>query len=94
MIAKSGKPLLVELGTEELPPKSLDNLAAAFAEGISDGLTKAGVLENNDGIRTLCTPRRLAVYFPIVATMQAEQQQEREQSRPPQGAGLERWAGR
>ncbi|MEO6076989.1 MAG: glycine--tRNA ligase subunit beta, partial [Dokdonella sp.] len=77
MIAKSGKPLLVELGTEELPPKSLDNLAAAFAEGISDGLTKAGVLENNDGIRTLCTPRRLAVYFPIVATMQAEQQQER-----------------
>ncbi len=77
MIAKSGKPLLVELGTEELPPKSLDNLAAAFAEGISDGLTKAGVLENNDGIRTLCTPRRLAVYFPNVATMQAAQQQER-----------------
>ncbi|MGB4857776.1 MAG: glycine--tRNA ligase subunit beta, partial [Dokdonella sp.] len=77
MVAGSGKPLLIELGTEELPPKALDNLAAAFAGGISDGLVKAGVLKNSDGIRTLCTPRRLAVYFPNVATMQAEQQQER-----------------
>lgn len=77
MVTGSGKPLLIELGTEELPPKALDNLAAAFAEGMSDELMKTGVLENTDGVRTLCTPRRLAVYFPSVATMQPEQQQER-----------------
>ena len=77
MITASSKPLLIELGTEELPPKALDILAAAFSGGISDGLMKAGLLENTDGIRTLCTPRRLAVYFPNVATMQPDQQQER-----------------
>ena len=77
MVAVSSKPLLIELGTEELPPKSLDKLAAAFSEGIGNELMKAGVLENTDTVRTMCTPRRLAVYFPNVATMQAEQQQER-----------------
>lgn len=77
MVAVSGKPLLIELGTEELPPKPLDDLAAAFAGGIGEGLMKAGVLENADGVRTLCSPRRLAVYFPSVSTIQAEQQQER-----------------
>ena len=48
MVAASSKPLLMELGTEELPPKALDDLAAAFASGISEGLVKAGVLENSD----------------------------------------------
>lgn len=77
MVTASSKPLLIELGTEELPPKALDDLAAAFAGGVGDGLMKAGVLENTDGVRTLCTPRRLAAYFPSVSTMQPEQQQER-----------------
>lgn len=77
MVAASSKPLLMELGTEELPPKALDDLAAAFASGISEGLVKAGVLKSTDGVRTLRTPRRLAVYFPAVSTTQAEQQQER-----------------
>ena len=36
-------PLLIELGTEELPPKALDDLAGAFARGIVDGLEKRGV---------------------------------------------------
>ena len=39
----AAKPLLIELGTEELPPKALDELAAAFARGICDGLAKRGV---------------------------------------------------
>ena len=77
MIAASNKQLLIELGTEELPPKALVNLAESFAAGVANGLQNAGLLEDIDGVRTLCTPRRLAVYFPSVSTMQPEQQQER-----------------
>src|SRR5690606_29128745 len=35
--------LLVDLGSEELPPKSLDELSAAFAAGIVDGLARRGI---------------------------------------------------
>ena len=39
----SARDFLVEIGTEELPPKSLLALATAFAEGIGKGLTQAGL---------------------------------------------------
>ena len=45
MFAGFGKPLLIELGTEELPPKALVHLAEAFAGGIADGLMKSGKLK-------------------------------------------------
>lgn len=50
---------LVELGTEELPPKALKTLANAFKEGIEQGL-KAADLEFAS-IKALAAPRRLAV---------------------------------
>ena len=50
---------LVEIGTEELPPKSLLNLSAAFAEGIAKGLRDAGLAYK--AIEPFATPRRLAV---------------------------------
>lgn len=34
--------LLIEIGTEELPPKALCDLASAFEQGIRQGLEKAG----------------------------------------------------
>ena len=34
--------LLVEIGTEELPPKALPTLSAAFTDGISQRLQAAG----------------------------------------------------
>ncbi|HEX7338765.1 MAG TPA: glycine--tRNA ligase subunit beta, partial [Rhodanobacteraceae bacterium] len=71
------KPLLVELGTEELPPKALDDLANAFAKGIVDGLVKQGVAADVANARVYCSPRRLAVYVPGVATEQPEQAIER-----------------
>ena len=37
------KSLLIELGTEELPPKALDELAGAFARGVLEGLAKRGI---------------------------------------------------
>ena len=39
----AAKSLLIELGTEELPPKALDDLAGAFARGVVEGLEKRGV---------------------------------------------------
>ena len=35
--------LLIEIGTEELPPKALPTLSAAFEQGIREGLEKAGL---------------------------------------------------
>lgn len=73
----SNKSLLVELGTEELPPKALDDLAAAFAHGIVDGLVKRGVTADAAGARTYCSPRRLAVLVPGVAATQPDRAIER-----------------
>jgi glycyl-tRNA synthetase beta chain len=53
--------LVVELLTEELPPKALARLGDAFAEGIVDGLTDGGFLTAASAIVPYATPRRLAV---------------------------------
>jgi glycyl-tRNA synthetase beta chain len=71
------KPLLIELGTEELPPKALDELAAAFLRGICDGLAKRGVEASLDEAKLYASPRRLAVHIPSVALNQPEQNLER-----------------
>lgn len=70
-------PLLIELGTEELPPKALDDLAGAFARGIVEGLEKRGVAGNYAAARAFASPRRLAVHIPAVAAAQPEQNVER-----------------
>jgi glycyl-tRNA synthetase beta chain len=71
------RPLLIELGTEELPPKALDELAAAFLRGVTDGLAKRGIDAALDLARAYASPRRLAVYVPQVATEQPAQSIER-----------------
>ncbi len=50
---------LVEIGTEELPPKSLLALAEAFAHGMAKGLDDAGLVHG--AVERFATPRRLAV---------------------------------
>lgn len=67
------KPLLIELGTEELPVKALPGLAQAFFDGIVAGLGKRGIAVQDDGAKPLSTPRRLAVLLPGVAEEQPEQ---------------------
>ncbi len=64
--------LLIEIGTEELPPKSLDELAAAFASGITAGLARRDVAADSAAAKTYCSPRRLAVLVPRVAKMQPD----------------------
>ncbi len=73
----AAKSLLVELGTEELPPKALDDLSAAFLRGICDGLAKRGITAGLDHAQAWATPRRLAVHVPEVAAAQPEQAIER-----------------
>jgi glycyl-tRNA synthetase beta chain len=53
--------LLIELQTEELPPKALVKLGAAFANGIANGLKARDFLEADSVVTTYATPRRLAV---------------------------------
>jgi glycyl-tRNA synthetase beta chain len=53
--------LLVELLTEELPPKSLGALGNAFAGALVAGLREDGFLSGKSAARSLATPRRLAV---------------------------------
>jgi glycyl-tRNA synthetase beta chain len=70
-------PLLIELGTEELPPKALDDLAGAFARGVVEGLEKRGVSADYALAKPYASPRRLAVHVPNVAVAQPEQTVER-----------------
>ena len=53
--------LVVELLTEELPPKALPRLGEAFAEGIAAGLKSRSYLDPQSAITAFATPRRLAV---------------------------------
>lgn len=67
--------LLIEIGTEELPPKALADLALAFETVISECLAKAGLA--HEGIQRFATPRRLAVLIHRLPTQQADRQLER-----------------
>jgi len=66
----STRDLLVEIGTEELPPKALNKLSDAFASGIETGLKDAGI--NFEKINIYASPRRLAVLINSVEESQAD----------------------
>ncbi len=62
--------LLLELGCEELPPKSLKKLSQALLDNILAGLQEAGL--SYDRGRAYATPRRLAVLIDDLQTFQAD----------------------
>jgi len=64
--------LLVELGTEELPPQALKKLARAFADNFFQGLVDSGVADSSSSYRFFSTPRRLAVWVGKVNPRQAD----------------------
>ena len=66
------KDLLIEVGTEELPPTALRSLMTAFADGIRAGLDEAR-LEHGD-VRRFASPRRLAVIVEAVAGSQDDRE--------------------
>lgn len=61
---------LVEIQTEELPPKALKNLGRAFLSEIEDRLRKAEL--NFTAAHFFATPRRLAVLVSNLASKQAD----------------------
>jgi glycyl-tRNA synthetase beta chain len=63
--------LLIEIGTEELPPKALLSLSTAFHESLAAQLQKAGL--GFDAIEPFATPRRLALLVKQLDTQQPEQ---------------------
>jgi len=63
--------LLIEIGTEELPPKALSKLGRAFATGISEGLKAKGLNFGNVNVN-IASPRRLAVIIEDVPAKQAD----------------------
>ena len=81
------KPLLIEIGTEELPPKALDELSAVFAAGICTSLSKRGIAADAANAKTYNSPRRLSVLVPGVADAQPDQAIERRG--PALNAGLD-----
>ena len=65
--------LLVELLTEELPPKVLQTLGNAFANGIAEGLRSRQLLEAGSTVTVYCTPRRLAAHISQVRSIAPDQ---------------------
>ena len=66
------KDLLIEIGTEELPPKALKELAIAFADQIHNGLEKNNLLHKS--YYWFATPRRLAVIVERLIAQQKDQE--------------------
>jgi len=75
----SSETLLVELGTEELPPKSLKKLSDAFTKELLAGLSDAGLITSNDAkaATPFASPRRLALSVDNVLAAQPDQTVER-----------------
>ncbi|PWQ99755.1 glycine--tRNA ligase subunit beta [Leucothrix pacifica] len=67
--------LLIEIGTEELPPKTLNKLSAALTEHFCNSLKEAGISYND--VTTYSSPRRLALMISDVTEFQADQQVEK-----------------
>ncbi|WP_454730947.1 MULTISPECIES: glycine--tRNA ligase subunit beta [Cupriavidus] len=60
LLTDSNDTLLIELFTEELPPKALARLGEAFAQGLFAGLSAQGLLGDGAAVTAFATPRRLA----------------------------------
>ena len=69
------KNFLVEIGTEELPPKALKTLATSFADNVEAELNQAGL--SFDKIEWFAAPRRLAVKVLNLATQQPSKEIEK-----------------
>lgn len=83
----AAQPLLLELFTEELPPKALNRLGQAFAEGIAAGLKSRGLLADGSTTTAYATPRRLAVHLSAVLPQGADS--EFSEKLMPVGVGLD-----
>ncbi|CAM4023782.1 MULTISPECIES: glycine--tRNA ligase subunit beta [Pseudoalteromonas] len=71
----SAQNLLVEIGTEELPPKALRKLAEAFAENLSSELESLELA--HQGVKWYASPRRLGLQVTALAAKQQDKEVEK-----------------
>lgn len=76
MTSVSKAPLLVELLTEELPPKALARFGEVFSAGVYAGLVQKKLVADNLAYQWFATPRRLAVLIPDVLSVAPDQEVE------------------
>jgi glycyl-tRNA synthetase beta chain len=69
--------VLIEIFTEELPPKVLEKLGASFAKSIFDQLAKQQFVAADVKYTEFATPRRLGISIPNVLAVQPQQHIER-----------------
>src|SRR5882724_66529 len=68
---------LVEIGTEELPPKSLRKLALAFLEHFEAQALAKGLLPAKTHNEVFFSPRRLPIYAPALYPRQPDRSEEK-----------------
>ena len=61
---------IIEIGTEELPPKALNKLMLAFGENLNANIDSSSIKHGN--IKTFASPRRLAVLIEKLANKQSD----------------------
>jgi glycyl-tRNA synthetase beta chain len=81
--------LLIELLTEELPPRSLQELGNRFAEGIFTQLQELGFAQASAAMTPYSSPRRLAVLIDKVTAQQPEREVERKGPAVASGIGAD-----
>ena len=69
--------LLIEIGTEELPPSALECLGEEFAKGVHAALGRAQLTSEHGAFKWYATPRRLAFWAADVACRQPDRTVER-----------------
>jgi len=69
------KDLLIEIGTEELPPKSLKALSASFEQSFCSGLDALKL--NYADVQSFASPRRLAILVSGLAEKQADSEEQK-----------------
>ena len=74
----SVKDLLIEIGTEELPPTALNKLSTAFYNGVKEGLEKADLSFTE--IKKFAAPRRLAL---VISDLEVQQKDKKVERRGP-----------
>lgn len=82
----SEKTFLVEIGTEELPPKALRSLAESFAANFTAELDNAGLAHGT--VQWFAAPRRLALKVANLAEAQPDREIEKRPRRLPRRSTL------
>jgi glycyl-tRNA synthetase beta chain len=81
--------LLIELLTEELPPKSLTRLGLSFLEQMQKSLADAGFIAPDNAGRYFATPRRLALEFKACLAIQPDRTVEKKGPAVSAGVGAD-----